>query len=258
MATFSNWDYLNKNVQSGLTEGQFINAGGTMIAAGPPSLAAVGIGGDTVNIDTVFPIGLIAQWGMSQNLAIIPIPETGSYQKYIMTGPADGGFQFGRSVYHGPSVLRALYAYFSAPSEVDGAVPILPLVADDSPNALRNPKNRITNPPGYENLWIDLASEVFTQPVGLMLYFQDSNRESWGAFYLEQFMANNHSMSGGPGQVVISEQVSGIFARVRPIKLVNAVPLMSRAVDAGTITVAGTANTTGGPTRIPAATGANI
>lgn len=259
MSTFADWDYFNKHVQSGLTEGQFLNSGGCMIAAGPPYLASIGATGDTVNTDTVWPIGLISQWGVSQNLAVIPIPEAGSYQRYIMTGPSDGGFQMSRSLYHGPSLLRAMYAYFSAPSEEDGATPILPLIPDDAAQGItRNPKLRITDPPGYENFWINLASEVFTQPVGIMLYFQDSNRESWGALYLEQFMTNAHSVSSGPGQIVIAEQTSGIFSRARPIKLVNSIPLMSRAVDAGTITVAGSQNTTGGPTRIPVPTGTNI
>ena len=258
MATFKNWDYFNKHVQSGLTEGQFINFGGCVLAAGPPYLTSMGSADGSVDSDSVFLIGKIGNWSVGNNLMVVPIPETGSYRRYLVTGPADGQLQLSRTLYHGPSLLRALYAYYSAPVESGGSIPIESLVSDTSSNIRRNPKNRITDAPGYENFWPNLASEVFTQPVGILLFIQDSNRESYGACYFEQTQVVNHGFGGGPGSVVVAEQMSAMFGRCRPVKLPNAVPLMSRAEDAGTITVAGSENTTGGPTRIPQATGTNV
>jgi len=187
MAQFQNWDFLNKQVQSGLTEGQFINQASCLICAGPPFLAVTG-GGTEEQItagDVVYPVGLISAWTIAQQMAVIPIPEAGSYRRYTITGPADGRFSFGRSLYHGPSLLRVLYAYYRADIErAFGGHPITPLINNDAANITRNPKNLIHDAPGYENFWINLASDLFSQPVGILLYIQDLNRESYGAVYL--------------------------------------------------------------------------
>ena len=263
MARFQDWDYFNKNVQSGLTEGQFINFGGCLLAAGPPYLSAPAAGGqddDTVGGQQVFPVGLASNWAIQHQLTAIPVPEAGSYRRYTITGPADGNFSMGRTLYHGPSLLRVMYAYYSAPRDDGGATPVIPLTDDASANALRNPKNLIIDAPGYENFWVNLASDIFTQPVGLLLYIKDVNREAYGAVYLEQLQVVNHGFGSGPGQVAVAENAAFLFSRARPVKLNQAVPLMSRHEHAGTITVAGTENTTGpnGPQRIPAPTGSNI
>ncbi len=39
---FSDWDPYTRYVQGGLVDGQFLNAGHTLIAAGPPRLANLG------------------------------------------------------------------------------------------------------------------------------------------------------------------------------------------------------------------------
>lgn len=269
MARFDNWDFFNHNVQSGLTEGQFLNSGGVLICAGPPVLgiggrAALGPqDGEAPSLgDTVWPIGLIGQWSLSQQQALVPVAEAGSYKKYTITGPSDGSFVYGRTLYHGPSLLRAQYAYYKT---TNARFPVQPLIDDAGANLLRNPHNEISDMPGYENFFINLASSLFSQPVGLLLYFQDVNRESYGAVYLEQFNTGSHGMSSGPGQLVLSEQVQGMFNRARPVKLAEQIPLMSRSSrtnadndDSGTITTAGSSRTIAGQQRLKVATSANI
>ena len=260
MARFDDWDYINKNVQSGLTEGQFINQAGCLLCAGPPFLATVGSGADSTftSGDVVYPVGLLSSWNMSQQLAVMPVPEAGSYRRYTITGPADGSINFGRALYHGPNILRAMYAYYSAdPDGLAGGVPIEPLIDRQAAAALiqRNPKNVIRDAPGHENFFINLASDLFSQPVGMLLYIQDINRESYGAVYLEQLHVANHGISSGPGQLVVAENIACMFARARPVKLANPVPLMSKLSDNGVITTSGTM--TGGEQRITATTPAN-
>jgi len=258
MARFNDWDFLNKQVQGGLTEGQFINHGGCLLCAGPPFLAATGAGTEDqiTTGDVVYPIGLISNWSIGQNLQVVPVPEAGSYRRYTVVGPADGNFSLGRTLYHGPNVLRAMYAYYRADLEREfGGHPIEPLIDADAANIQRNPKNVIYDPPGYENGWFNLCSDLFSQPVGILLYIQDINRESYAAVYLEQLQIVNHGMASGPGALVLSEQVGAIFSRARPVRLANPIPLMSRFQDAGVITTAGTM--TGGEQRIPAMTQSN-
>lgn len=265
MARFQDWDFFNKQVQSGLTEGQFVNAGSVLLCAGPPFLTAEG--GSTedqiVTGDVVYPVGLINQWSIQQQMAVIPVPEAGSYRRYTITGPADGSFSMGRTLYHGPSLLRVMYAYMKALDP--RGVPVFPLIDNDAANVQRYPKNRIYDAPGYENFYINLASDLFTQPVGILIYIQDSGRESYGAVYLEQLHIANHGMASGPGQLVVSEQVNCTFSRARPVQLANPVPLMARFQDSGVITTAGTLTnadgdalgTGSGGVRIPARTQSN-
>ena len=79
MGSFNNWNYFNRNVQSGLTEGQFINMGSVLLCAGPPAL---GVGArfvfnedsDAAVGDIVYPMGLISSWALNQQLPVVPIP----------------------------------------------------------------------------------------------------------------------------------------------------------------------------------------
>jgi len=241
---FSEWNQFDKHVQPGLTDGQFLNASSILVCAGPPFLDSSGFspsdgeGSTGTSGDTVFPIGLLSNFGLQQRLSIIPIPEIGSYRKYSVTGPSDGSFSASRILYHGPSVLRAMYAYYSA-QDPSGEI-IDPLVGDASANLNRFPKNKINDSPGKENFYMNLASDLFTQPVGLLLYFQDVNKESYGAVYLEQVQVASHAISASPGQQVLSENINCMFSRVRPVKLANTIPLMSRASDSEHITTGGT------------------
>jgi hypothetical protein len=268
MARFNTWNFFNRNVQSGLTEGQFINMGSCLLCAGPPSLGVGGaaviqsVDSDAVVGDVVYPLGLISSWAINQQMAVVPVPEAGSYKRYTVTGPSDGSLALGRTLYHGPSMLRALYAYFRA--DANPNVNVEPLIDDGAANLVRNPHNYINDTPGYENFWINMASSILSQPVGILLYIQDVNRESYGAVYLEQFHASVHGLASGPGQLVVSEQVQGSFARARPVKLANVIPLMSRLSndadldDSGVITTAGTERTISGVPRILSPTSGNI
>lgn len=256
MAALKNWNFFKNNVQSGLTEGQFINSSSTLLAAGPPFLVARGQTSeeDLTYKDVVYPIGLTSTWSIQQNLSVIPIPEAGSYHRYTITGPARGQMSLGRTLYHGPSMLKVLYAYYQA--KMSTGEPLYSLLDNKAANQARNPHNTIYSAPGYDNFYMNLASDLFTQPIGLLMYIKDVNKESYGAVYLEQVQVGSHGMGGGPQSVVISEQVSCTFSRARPVKLSNPVPLMSRFQDSGVITSAGTQ--TDGKQRIQQPTGTNI
>lgn len=242
MATLPDWDFFNNHVQSGLTDGQFVSSQTVLVCAGPPSLTLGNTGAARLEGERVWPIGLLAQWSVNQTMAVVPIPEAGSYLRYVATGPVDCSLSLGRTLYHGPSLLRGLHAVTSA-NDPRGAV-INPLIKASAAQFPRYPMNRVSRTPGYENFFIDLSSEVFTQPVGLLFFFADSGREGYGAFYAESVYIPNHSLSTGPGQLVLSESTNLMAARIRPVELAPStlVPLMSRWNDRGKITTAGTMN----------------
>lgn len=232
----SNWDFFNRNVQSGLLEGRFMNAAFTMVAAGPPRLAAAA-GSDTAALgDIAYPIGILQSINLGMNSQVMRLWEIGSERSYFVRGRTQGQLSLGRLMYHGPSLLKVMYAYLNT-GFTDGDTDQLYL---NSANALLNTKGvagtkeRYVLPPGYENIWVDLASDVFSQPIGLLIYFRDSNEDTVGAFYLEYCMIANYGLSTDAGGTVISEQCAVMFERIMPIDI-KAVSLIRNSESLGEI-----------------------
>jgi hypothetical protein len=236
MAKLSEWDFFNRNVQSGLTEGQFLAAQYTLIAAGPPNLAFLGSDdalapsaeeGDGGGL--VFPIGITQRFGMAHTRQHARIWEIGSERSYWISGRTVGQVTLGRIVYHGPNILRALYAYYDNTKSIPNiAVPTLMGESDEivTANANRNPHEDIRVAPGFRNHFMNLASDLFMQTIGLMIYFKDSNDDSVSAAYLENCVIPTHSVGFDAGGTVIQENVQVQFERMTPIEIDNAIPLI--------------------------------
>jgi len=231
MSSLSDWNFFNKNVQGGLVEGRFLNAAYTLIAAGPPRLAAAGVS-STTRTDALgniaFPIGVIQSFNISQSSQIMRVWEIGSERSYFIRGRVMGRIGLGRIMYHGPSLQRVLYAYLDG--EYEGGDSFDSLYDNDAKLSLNTSgesqsKRVYANPPGYENLWLDLASDVFSQPIGLLILMRDSNNSTVGAFYMEYANIDNHGLATDAGGTVLSENASLQYERMRPIN-VQAVELI--------------------------------
>ena len=206
MADTSNWDFFNKNVQSGLLEGRYLNAAFTMIAAGPPRLAAIGEPStvDPTSANIAFPIGVIQNFNVGQSSQVLRLFENA----YLSGDIADG------------SPFEALY------TGAEGQQAKL-----NSNQAGKAKGNRYARNPGNENIWLDLASDVFSQPIGLMLLMRDSNNDTVGAFYFEYCMITNHGFAADSGGTILSENASIMFERVVPINAVDVVGLVANGLD---------------------------
>jgi len=237
MAKLHEWDFFNRHVQSGLVEGQFMAAQYTLVAAGPPNLAFLAseklIGGDLVSGRSggalVFPLGITQRFGISQTRQHARVWELGSERSYWVSGRTVGQITLGRVMYHGPNLLRALMAYYAsteAPRE-DQKFPHL--MGDssliDASNEHRNP-HAIRISPGDKNIFLNLASDLFAQTTGLMLYFKDSNDEAVYATYAENCVIPSHSLSMDAGGTVMQENVQLQFERLVPVKLLNTVDVI--------------------------------
>jgi hypothetical protein len=232
MATFSEWSPYEKFVQAGMVDGQFLNAGFTCLAAGPPRLA--NIGGSTAVAGAlsagagadqmVMPIGVIQNVNLSHNRTFNRIFEVGSERSFFISGRTIGQLSIARILYHGPSLLRMLYAYY------EDAIPPT-LVSAVFPNAgiatVANPHDVII-PPGYENLFLNLASDLFNQPVGLLLYVRDSNMDTYGAVYMESCYVPNHTWATDAQGVIVQESAAIQFERAVPVA-VTALSLIAGA-----------------------------
>ena len=72
-------------------------------------------------------------------------------------------------------------------------------------------------PPGFENFYINLASDLFSQPIGLLTVIKDSNQNTYGAFYAESCYVPSHNFSTDSQGVVMQESVGVQFETIIPV-----------------------------------------
>lgn len=209
---------------SGLGEGRFAAGTFTMIAAGPPRLTGIGGGaraaGDLTggNADWAMPIGIVQNFNMSHNRAFARFWELGSERSYFIPGRTVAQAGLSRVLYHGPSLLRMMYAFYEdqlAPTLVPHVPPMAGVMA-----GVQN-QHDVKIPPGFENVYLNLASDLFSQPCGLLVYMKDSNETTLGACYLEETYIPSHSIATDAQGVVIQEQVALQPERVVPIAVAS-------------------------------------
>ncbi len=230
---FSDWSPNTNYVQAGMVDGAYANAGFTMLAAGPPRIANIGGAaafaqaisgtGQAAN-QIVLPIGIVQNFQLSHTRQFNRIFEIGSERSYFITGRTVGQLGLGRIYYHGASLLRLLYAYYQdlLPPTV---VPAMFLNAGSA--SVSNPHN-VVIPPGYENIYLNLASDLFTQPIGILMYIRDINQDALGAVYFEACYLPNHTWATDAQGVLIQESVAVQFERAVPVAI-SALTLISSA-----------------------------
>jgi len=238
--SLNNWDFHNFHVQTEPLGGEFISAETTLVAAGPPRLSDV-TGGNSqqqgaLNTadegDMVYPIGVLENVGVSQSKQLQRIFEIGSSRSYFIPGRVVGSLTIGRIMYHGPSLLKVLYAHYKQTKgnlrflNEANATTTKNGVQLPNPNktlleipSLQSELHRVKFNPGYDDMWMNLSSDIFNQPTGLCLYFRNQNDTTVGAVYLEECYIQGHQMSISSGSVLIMEGASLQFDRVVPIRM---------------------------------------
>lgn len=214
MATITNWKPYSQKVDnsSALGEGRFLSGAFTMVAAGPPRLAAIGAG--AVGSNWALPIGIVQNFNLSHNRQFARFFELGSERSYFISGRTMAQAGFGRVMYHGPSLLRMMYSFYN-----DALPPTLVPTFGMDPTVATAVKNQhdVKIPPGYENIYLNLASDLFSQPCGVLVYLKDSNEQTVAAIYLEETYIPSHSIAVDAQGVVIQEQVALQPERVVPV-----------------------------------------
>jgi len=228
---FESWNPMNHYVQNGLTDGRFVAGGLTMIAAGPPRLKQLG-GASAISLsendrDIVYPIGVTQNFNLQQNKQFMRVFELGSERSYWIGGRATGSLQLSRVYYHGMSLLRILYAYYQ---DLVGDVQVPWVFPNPGADNMDNPHDVII-PPGYENLFLNLASDLFNQPIGLLVYMRDSNLNTVGSIFLEGVVIPNHSFATDAQGTIVQESAGLQFERIVPVN-VGGLSLVSGLVDA--------------------------
>lgn len=224
--TFAGWSPHDNYVQAGMRDGLYASGAFTMLAAGPPRISGIGasvvnagnlLGGDLdrQSNQIVYPMGITQSFSLQQNTQVNRLFELGSNRSYHISGRSVGQISLGRVFYHASSLLRLLYAYYQ---DVQGATIVQPMFNNVGAASAINPHDVIV-PPGYDNIFLNLASDLFSQPVGMLLYMKDTNLQVLGASYFEHVLAPTHSLSMDAGNVVIQEQVQLQYERMVPVRV---------------------------------------
>jgi hypothetical protein len=233
--SYSSWDFYNFHVQQDLVGGQFVSAESTLVAAGPPQItsnaAQAGAAGVSQGaVGEVYPIGLLETVGVQQSKQLQRIFEIGSSRSYFVPGRVIGSISVGRTFYFGPSLLRVLYAYYkNTTNSINIGTAAIGTqmttqgltVPDPQAQLLAGPTSlhELRRTPGEGYFFIDLASDLFSQPTGMAIYFKDANFISIGAIYLENCYVQGHQLNISSGSVLVMEGVSLQYDRIVPIKV---------------------------------------
>lgn len=242
----SNWNPWHQHVQGGLRDNNYLTGKNTLLCVGPPFLSALG----DAATSNVYPIGLAQNFAIAQNSAVQQLHEIGSEKAYFFRGRTVRQVTLGRIVYHGPSLLRVMYSWYytgATPGATGGINPIKDMFGGSVPEylqpfsvggtatdygpSLTGELPEVFKQPGYDNLWLNLASDIFRVPTGLMLLMRDTEDNTVGAYYLEQCMIPTHTMAVDSQGLIIQETITIIPGEIVPINttavsLVTAAPNM--------------------------------
>ena len=239
MSSYLDWSWASEHVAVEIKNGEYLSSESTLILAGPSRFTHLNSAGGLTS-NAIIPLGLIQNLSVAQSRPVGRMFEIGSKRAYFVPGRLFANFQMGRVMFYGPSLMRMLYA--TAPigpgQQLGPFGQELNRDPDDAqqtgvtiPTAYQDlfQTTALQNAPGYggtqneanRDFYINLASELFNVPFGLILVFKDTRNRPYGATYLEDCFIEAHNMSLDANSVVVSEAVQGQFDSVTPIQLVT-------------------------------------
>lgn len=217
------WNFRTQHVQRELDPQDFINAHTTLIACGPPRIVSPGdlVGADAaaaarIQSTYLFPMGVVENMTLVQNRQLQILFEIGSKRQYYIPGRVIPQISFARTLFHGPNIMRALYAYYPAKflpgRTTDIAQPSI--AAFKEITACPVQEN-----PGFEDLFVNLNSDLFDKPFGLLVILKDECGSPYGSIYLENAFINNHQLSVNASSTLVAEGVTVQFERIVPVDI---------------------------------------
>lgn len=233
-----NWQRATKHVEAAIRSGRYINAETCLVFAGPPRLSDLGSASNPPALtgqakstgvtgqDAFYPIGLLEQFNIQQAQNVQKMYEIGARRSYQAGGRVQVVGSVGRVQFNGPSLLRALYAYYPNTVQMangkkvgpgsdqdsisrgivgagDAATSIFPpIYFEAGAKSGIDPESGDTHPHSF---YINLMSELFSHPFGLGCMLRDNRNVNYAAFYLEDCMITTHSWGVSSTSTLITE-----------------------------------------------------
>lgn len=220
-----NWDANNKHVDPSIDEnGVAVQAHTVLIAVGAPTLSTNGqsVAPGQSLADLAWPIGTAENIGIGQNKQLQQFFEIGSKRRYFVPGRVINSLQLNRVYLNGASLLKVLWAYYNNPENTGSkGWNQKPQINTSLLNVGRKTGGtfKVENDPGVGHLWLNMASELFDKPIGMLLYFKNNFGANVGAIYLEGCNIANHSFSISASSTLFSESVSMQFDAIKPVNI---------------------------------------
>lgn len=205
-STLNRWNFRDWHIGSdqGGAHTNAITSENFFVAAGPARLSQIG----SSFAQKVVPIGMVESVSVGQQKMVQPVREIGSRRSYHVSSFASGNMSLSRAMFSQASLLKMLTIANDDISDIDNpAGPESPLAYDGDSQATTNDAS----------MWINLQSEVFDRPFGLLLYILDQRNVPYGAMYAEDVFINSHNFALMAQGVTVSEQVSMVFDRILPV-----------------------------------------
>ena len=237
--SFVNWKFASEHVQLELQNGEYVSSESTLILAGPSRLRMISSPTqDPLEAESrLYPVGLLQTMQIAQNRQVARLFEIGSKRSYFVPGRLFANFQMNRILFYGPSLMRLLYAIaprkgFGQPFNFapDGTTPRQQDILRTPPEyASLFPSGNFQLAPGHggksaddnRDFFVNLASELFNIPFGLLPLMKDARQRPYGGFYMEDCMIEAHSIMYDSNNIVIAEGVNGQFDMVMPVQVLD-------------------------------------
>jgi hypothetical protein len=217
------WNFQEDHVQAELAGGNFISAHTILFAAGPPEIRFAGNASTDFNNQDIAerselnavarPIGLLENVGISQNKQLQRLFEIGSKRSYFIPGRMVGSVNFARVLYHGPSLLRTLYAWYPA-AKIGPSVANL-LAAGAGRAGVAAPE--IDFNPGFGDFFFNLDSDLFDQPFGYLMLVADADANLYGGIYFEMCYIQALQLSVNSTSIITAEGATAQFDKLVPV-----------------------------------------
>lgn len=236
--SISSWNRATKHVESSMRSGRYVNAETALVFVGPPRISD--IGGLNLNLtrtdqnqalqdgsDALYPVGMLEQFGMQQVQNVQKMYEIGARRSYQAGGRVQVVGSIGRVLFNGPSLLRVLMAYYpnaiamangktlqggsdsvgrSMLTSGQGLLDTFPPIFLEA-GSFADPDPEIADGRPF-SFFINLMSELFSQPFGIGVILRDNRNRNYGAFYCEDTMVTSHSLGISSSSTLITEAVN--------------------------------------------------
>jgi len=230
----NDWKYRVQHVQNDVAPGEFATSATTLLCIGPPTLSlATGVNavesGYTGVSDAVadmasgaefYPVGLVENFSLTQNKPVQRLYEIGSYRTRMVPGYTVVAASMAKVYYNGPSLLRALYAYYKDKiSNTLSAIKNEGYVDAKHFEKFSLQEIDTQDSPGYNGFWMNLASDITDFPIGLLVVSYDTRKNYIGSLFLEECYIEALSTNIAANSMILMEQCNIAVTKVTPVSV---------------------------------------
>jgi hypothetical protein len=168
----------------------------TLLLAGPARKGVASSSGNGTR--KLMALGMFQSFGMQSQAPVMPLMGIGSGRSFFLRGKSQSSWNLQRVMINGRNLLRALY-HNATESGLDQS-------QFDDPASLS----------ANSQYFINLDSELYYIPFGLVIIMRTKSRTLVAGCYLELCMINSYGTQIQAGQNMIAEMVSGACDRILP------------------------------------------